>query len=150
MLDYFQILGINIDMKKNIDTLTAFPNSVSSSEHSIESSQIPHTVEIELRNEAVYKPPYHLYQYYQKSKTFQSQEAPMNYVIRIRNLREDSDKTQQEIADFLGTSQTMYARYERGANEMPIRHLIKLAQFYNVSLDYLCGLTSIKRPYPPI
>ena len=54
----------------------------------------------------------------------------LGYITRIRNLRDDSDKTQQEIADYLGTSQTMYARYERGANEMPIRHLIKLAQFY--------------------
>ncbi|MBR5595912.1 MAG: helix-turn-helix transcriptional regulator [Lachnospiraceae bacterium] len=74
----------------------------------------------------------------------------MNYVTRIRNLREDSDKTQQEIADILGTSQTMYARYERGANEMPIRHLISLAKYYNVSLDYLCGLTTKKHPYPSI
>ena len=72
----------------------------------------------------------------------------MNYTTRIRNLREDSDKTQQEIADYLGTSQTMYARYERGANEMPIRYLIKLAQYYHVSLDYLCGLTNVKHPYP--
>jgi transcriptional regulator with XRE-family HTH domain len=71
----------------------------------------------------------------------------MNYVIRIKNLREDSDKTQQEIADYLGTSQTMYARYERGANEMPVRHLIKLAEYYHVSLDYLCGLTNHKQPY---
>lgn len=78
----------------------------------------------------------------------QSQEVHMRYVTIIRNLREDADKTQQEIADFLGTSQTMYARYERGANEMPIRHLMKLAQYYNVSLDYLCGLTTFKRPYP--
>ena len=71
----------------------------------------------------------------------------MNYTTRIKNLREDADKTQQEIADYLGTSQTMYARYERGANEMPIRHLVKLAQYYHVSLDYLCGLTNIKQPY---
>ena len=71
----------------------------------------------------------------------------MNYIERIRNLREDSDKTQQEIADVLGTSQTMYARYERGANEMPIRHLIKLAQYYHVRLDYLCGLTNNRNPY---
>ena len=70
----------------------------------------------------------------------------MDYIIRIRNLREDSDKTQQQIADILRTSQTMYARYERGANEMPIRHLITLAQYYDVSLDYLCGLTSQRRP----
>lgn len=72
----------------------------------------------------------------------------MDYIIRIRNLREDSDKTQQEIANYLGTSQTMYARYERGANEMPIRHLIKLAEYYHVSLDYLCGMTDIPKPYP--
>lgn len=68
----------------------------------------------------------------------------MDYVTRIRNLREDSDLTQQTIAEYLGTSQTMYARYERGANEMPIRHLIRLAEFYHVSLDYLCGLTNQK------
>lgn len=53
----------------------------------------------------------------------------MDYVTRIRNLREDSDLTQSQIADYPGTSQTMYARYERGANEMPIRHLIKLAEY---------------------
>ncbi|MBQ1193220.1 MAG: helix-turn-helix transcriptional regulator, partial [Lachnospiraceae bacterium] len=50
----------------------------------------------------------------------------MDYIVRMRNLREDNDKTQQEIADMLGTSQTMYARYERGANELPIRHLIRM------------------------
>lgn len=66
----------------------------------------------------------------------------MDYAKRIRDLREDSDKTQQEIAEFLGTSQTMYARYERGANEMPIRHLIALADFYNVSTDYILGRTN--------
>lgn len=70
----------------------------------------------------------------------------MDYITRIRNLREDADKTQQEVATYLGTSQTMYARYERGANEMPIRHLIKLAKYYNVTLDYLCGLSNTKRP----
>ena len=64
----------------------------------------------------------------------------MNYIKRIRDLREDHDKTQQEIADILGTSQTMYARYERGANEMPIRHLIVLCKYYGVSADYILGL----------
>ena len=64
----------------------------------------------------------------------------LNYVKQIRDLREDHDKTQQEIADYLGTSQTMYARYERGANELPIHHLIKLCQFYNVSADYILGI----------
>ena len=62
------------------------------------------------------------------------------YIKRIRDLREDHDKTQQEIANILGTSQTMYARYERGANEMPIRHVITLCKYYNVSADYLLGL----------
>lgn len=66
------------------------------------------------------------------------------YVKRIRDLREDSDKTQQEIANYLGTSQTMYARYERGANELPIRHLISLCHYYNVSADFILGLSNHK------
>ncbi|MCI8966813.1 MAG: helix-turn-helix transcriptional regulator [Lachnospiraceae bacterium] len=72
----------------------------------------------------------------------------MNYIIRMRNLREDNDLTQQEIATVLGTSQTMYARYERGANELPIRHLITLAKYYDVTTDYLLGLTNIKSKFP--
>lgn len=69
------------------------------------------------------------------------------YRLRIKDLREDNDLTQQQIADVLGTSQTMYARYERGANEMPLRHLCTLSQFYNVSLDYLCGVSDVKRKF---
>lgn len=65
----------------------------------------------------------------------------MDYIERIRALREDRDITQQTIANVLGTSQTMYARYERGANELPIRHLIMLCKFYNVSADYILGFT---------
>lgn len=68
----------------------------------------------------------------------------MNYIKIMRDLREDSDKTQQEIADFLGTSQTMYARYERGANELPIHHLMKLCDFYGVSADYFLGRSQNK------
>lgn len=68
----------------------------------------------------------------------------MDYIIRMRNLREDNDLTQKEIAAVLETSQTMYARYERGANEMPIRHLIRLARYYNVTTDYLLGLSNDK------
>ena len=60
----------------------------------------------------------------------------------MRDLREDADKTQQQIADVLGTSQTMYARYERGANELPIHHLITLCSYYHVSADYFLGLTA--------
>lgn len=61
------------------------------------------------------------------------------YIDKLRGLREDNDLTQTQIADLLGTSQTMYARYEREANELPIRHLIILCKFYNVSADYLLG-----------
>ena len=68
----------------------------------------------------------------------------MDYIKRIRDLREDHDKTQQEIADILGTSQTMYARYERGANELPIRHLLKLCEYYDVSSDYILGISNKK------
>lgn len=71
----------------------------------------------------------------------------MEYRLRIRDLREDNDKTQQNIADYLGTSQTMYARYERGASEMPLRHLVNLAEYYNVTLDYLTGVTNVKTPF---
>ena len=62
-----------------------------------------------------------------------------DYIKIIRDLRVDADKTQQEIADVLQTSQTMYARYERGANELPIHHLLKLCEYYDVSADYILG-----------
>ena len=65
----------------------------------------------------------------------------LTYMDRLRGLREDNDLTQKQISAVLGTSQTMYARYERGANELPIRHLITLCKFYNVSADYLLGTT---------
>ena len=64
------------------------------------------------------------------------------YLRRMRDLREDADLTQREVAKVLGTSQTMYARYERGANELPLRHLIALCRLYHVSADYLLGLTA--------
>lgn len=74
-----------------------------------------------------------------------------NMLHRLRGLREDNDLTQQQVAEFLGTSQTMYARYERGANELPVRHLKKLCEFYSVSADYLLGITvsdKIKKTKP--
>ena len=58
---------------------------------------------------------------------------------RLRGLREDNDKTQQDIANVLGISQTMYARYERGANELPMRHFITLCKYYKVSADVILG-----------
>ncbi|MCI8595083.1 MAG: helix-turn-helix transcriptional regulator [Oscillospiraceae bacterium] len=63
-----------------------------------------------------------------------------HYMRVIRDLREDADLTQTQIAEILGTSQTMYARYERGASELPIRHLVTLCRYYGVSADYVLGL----------
>lgn len=68
------------------------------------------------------------------------------YVSRIRELREDSDFTQQYVADYLCTSQTMYARYERDASALPIRFLFYLSKLYGVSTDYILGLTDVKTP----
>ncbi len=67
----------------------------------------------------------------------QRRDNMQTFFEKIRGLREDNDLTQSQVAQVLGTSQTMYARYERGANEMPIHHLITLCRFYNVSADYL-------------
>lgn len=69
----------------------------------------------------------------------------MDYTRRIRDLREDHDLIQEQVANILHTSQTMYARYERGANELPIRHLITLAGHYHVSTDYILGLSDRKK-----
>ena len=67
-----------------------------------------------------------------------------SYLEIMRELREDHDLTQQEVAEYLGTSQTMYSRYERGANELPIHHLIALCRFHKVSADYFLGLSKQK------
>ena len=67
------------------------------------------------------------------------------FIDKLRGLREDNDLTQEQIAQILGTSQTMYARYERGANEMPVRHLVTLCRFYNVSADYFLDTAPDKR-----
>ena len=58
----------------------------------------------------------------------------------IRELREDNDLSQQAVAEYLKTTQQVYSRYEKGINEMPIRHLIALCKFYNVTSDYILGL----------
>ena len=59
---------------------------------------------------------------------------------RLRDMREDFDKKQAEIAELLGMQQTQYSRYERGERELPMHHFITLAKYYGVSLDYLAGL----------
>ena len=67
----------------------------------------------------------------------------MQVYRRIRDLREDHDKTQAEIASVLGIQQPQYARYENGTNEMPLRYFIILARYYGVSLDYLAGESDV-------
>ena len=66
---------------------------------------------------------------------------------RIKDLREDKDLSQKEIAKILNMSQTGYSKYEVGTNDIPTKILIKLTQFYNTSVDYLLGLTDNKKPY---
>lgn len=62
------------------------------------------------------------------------------YMELLRELREDRDLTQAQIAQILGTTQQVYSRYEKGINELPVRHLLTLCRFYRVSADYLLGL----------
>ena len=64
---------------------------------------------------------------------------------RLRALREDNDLSQEVVARFLGTSQTMYSQYERGVYEMPMRHVIHICTLYNVSADDLLGVTVDQR-----
>ena len=66
---------------------------------------------------------------------------------RIRNLRQDKDLSQNEIAKILNCSQTTYSRYETGDLNIPVDSLIKLAIYFNTSIDYLTGLTDEKKPY---
>lgn len=66
------------------------------------------------------------------------------YFPRLRDLREDADKTQTDIAAYLGIQQTVYSRYERGYQTIPLEHLMKLADYYHVSLDYLTGRTNVQ------
>lgn len=69
----------------------------------------------------------------------------MAHYPRIRDLREDSDKKQSELAEYLGTTTQYYGLYEKGANEISFERAILLAKYYNVSLDYIAGLTNNKR-----
>lgn len=69
------------------------------------------------------------------------------YFERIENLRIDHDMTQQQIADLLECKREVYRRYEKGIREIPLWALIKLAKYYNCSVDYLLGISNIKRPF---
>ncbi len=67
--------------------------------------------------------------------------------VRIRNLREDNDKTQKEVAEYLFCDQSLYSKYERGVRDVPVSIIIKLSKLYNTSTDYILGLTDRKQPY---
>ena len=68
--------------------------------------------------------------------------------VRLRDLREDRDLTQEQIAELLGTTKQYYQKYEAGVRPLPVERLEILADFYETSTDYLLGRTAIKKPYP--
>lgn len=69
-------------------------------------------------------------------------------VLRLKDLREDKDLLQKQVAGIINTSQQYYSEYELGIRPIPIDRLKKLALFYNTSIDYILGMTNIKEPYP--
>lgn len=69
-------------------------------------------------------------------------------MLKIRDIREDKDLTQKQISKLLNCTQQTYSRYETGEITIDINNLIKLAEFYNTSTDYLLGLTEETKPYP--
>ena len=68
--------------------------------------------------------------------------------LRIRDLREDRDLKQKQVADYLLCDQSLYSKYERGERPLPLGYADKLADFYGVSVDYLLGRTNVEKPYP--
>ncbi len=72
----------------------------------------------------------------------------MSQYQRIRDLREDSDLTQAQVANAINCSQQVYSNYELGQRSLPPEILISLAKFHHTSVDYLLGLTDVKTPYP--
>ena len=67
---------------------------------------------------------------------------------RIRDMREDNDLTQKDISEVLNVARRTYSGYENGTRNIPVQSVVKLAIYYKVSVDYLLGLTNIKKPYP--
>jgi transcriptional regulator with XRE-family HTH domain len=72
----------------------------------------------------------------------------MYYLRRLRDLRQDHDLTQKEVAGLLEIDQRVYSTYETGKREMPLHHLVFLAEYYHTSTDYLLDLTDSPAPYP--
>ena len=73
----------------------------------------------------------------------------MNMYLRLRDLREDHDLTQKELSEAINVTQRSYSYYERGEHMIPLEVLCRLAEYYHTSVDYLLGLTSNPKPYPP-
>lgn len=71
----------------------------------------------------------------------------MNFGQRLKDLREDKDKSQSEIAALIGTTQSYYAQYENGKRIIPLERAVILARYYNVTIDYLVGNSDIPNPY---
>lgn len=74
----------------------------------------------------------------------------MRYYPRLRDLREDADLTQDQLVKLLGMHKTTYTNYEQGKREPPFELIIRLAEFYNVSINYIAGLTDTIRPLHPV
>lgn len=72
----------------------------------------------------------------------------MTYYEKIRELREDNRYTQKAIADILSIGQRTYSDYESGRTRIPVESLIILAKFYNVSMDYICGVSVVRKDFP--
>lgn len=72
----------------------------------------------------------------------------INMNLRIRDLREDADMTQKEVAEYLNGNQSNYSKTERGLRPLSLDDAVLLAQLYKTSVDYLIGLTDVKKPYP--
>lgn len=75
------------------------------------------------------------------------QKNMVNYYPRIKDLREDRDLSQEQVAEYLGMKQPQYSRYERGLRDIPTDILIKLAELYGTSTDFILGLTDDWKPY---
>ncbi len=73
----------------------------------------------------------------------------MTYLERIKGLREDNDLTQTQIAKIINVAQTTYSDYEKGKVRIPIDILIELAKFYNVDMNYITGVSTVKKHFPP-
>mgnify|MGYP000008541039 FL=1 len=80
--------------------------------------------------------------------TYNALEVSILYISRLRDLREDHDLPQKQVAALLGIDQRVYSNYELGKRTLPLPHLVTLADYYHVSTDYLLGRTDDPRPYP--